>query len=172
MEPLLEISKATAYIRKMYNRICKKKPLLLYNNGVVKYLFIEHWCFDQNTIRRPSDYNDIQILCRIVKKAMHKYPEAAYAISEDIRDIIPVHTRSSPELCWMSGYFEASSDGYPAPAATVVEIDGLELSETDFADRNYLSAKLEMIIDEAQDLLDDLGLEDEDEEEEEDDDEE
>ena len=161
----LDISPAMTYIRKMYMRICKKVPIMRYHKGTVKYLFLEHWCGKYEDPETPRDLDPLATLCKIVKKAGTKFPSAAKAISEDLKDHIPVHLYSTPELCWMSGYFEGSSTQLPALPTTLLEY--LELEPHEIECPEFLAAKLEIVIDEVQDLLDAL----EDEEEEEDDDE-
>lgn len=168
---------ALKYIRKMYQRICKKKPIIIEHQGKVKYILMEVWCCNINNSRKPSDYTNLNILCKIVKKATNKFPESASYISEHLNENLPFHRKSTPNLCWMGGYFSRVQD-HPEQEYKEITVQpadfGLSLGElldkSDSESEEFLAAKLETLIDEAQDILDSLS--DEEDEDEDDDDEE
>lgn len=116
----IDISEAIEYIKSIYTRVHKKRPLIRMSkeDNIVKYYMFECWCNIETKDNMASP--EMHTFVRLVHKAVNKYEEAAPYLVMDLIPKIPKSYESSPELCWMSGYFTSIYDRYVAD-------DGIEM---------------------------------------------
>lgn len=96
-----EIACAIHYIKKMYTRIYRSIPVITYRNNSVLYGLYELWATNKHRTA---------VLCRIVYKAIQRYPEASHYLVADLMHRIDKTSRVYPELGWMHGYFSRILD--------------------------------------------------------------
>ena len=102
MKDLTEIQSAVRYMKRMYKRIIKIEPSITHRNGTVYYCFTESWI---------QDVHQKKIFLRIMYKVVNYYPDIAVGIVDRYIDEIPTdQVSSSPEFCWIAGYFQRIID--------------------------------------------------------------
>lgn len=122
-----EIKEAIWYIKSVYHRVHKIRPIISYDESIdeVQYLLFDCWC-DDKTNPKLSKARLVS-LCRIIHRACNKFPDAAYAVAKGIVDKIPYDSISTPELCWMAGYFTSICDQHEAWGYIELDIDSTEM---------------------------------------------
>ena len=96
-----ELESAVHYMKRMYERITKIRPVIIARNGTVYYCFIETWA---------TEPEHLELLSSLAYKATTFYPDEAMSIVDRLIDELPFDEGSSPSICWAIGYFQRIMD--------------------------------------------------------------
>lgn len=105
----MNIKKAKLYICRMYKRIFKIEPMISIVDDELHYNALSIWCYS-NAATEEELYR-LSILCRLVYKAMRRYPDVEEEICYNFYDLLPIEHHSTPEICWTAGYISGVLNG-------------------------------------------------------------
>lgn len=87
------------YIKRVYERIFKKSPVIRIKDGNLKYDMWDLWC---------DGKKEFWSTLSMIVKMCSRFPEVGYEITHDVRD--GLDPNASPVEAYCRGYFECLHD--------------------------------------------------------------